>query len=72
MTDFPGATPNTAKFLLWQKLAQLTSSLKGIVTFFFLLGHLKGLGFCNGLNVLMILASFDESVINSILIYFLK
>lgn len=38
MTDFPGATPNTAKFLLWQKLAQVTTSLKGIVTFFFSLG----------------------------------
>ena len=40
--------------------------------FFFLLGHPKGLGFCNGLNVLMILASFAESVIKSILICFLK
>lgn len=45
---------------------------EGHCDIFFLLGHPKGLGFCNGLNVLMILAAFDESVINSILIYFLK
>lgn len=70
MTDLPGVTPNTAKVLLWQKLMQLTTPLKGIVTFI-LLGHPKGVGFCNGLNVLMILASFAESVINSILICFL-
>jgi hypothetical protein len=71
MTDFPGVTPNTAKVLVWQKLMQLATPLKGNVTLIFG-GHLKGFGFCNVLNVLMILASFAESVINSILICFLK
>lgn len=70
MTDFPGVTPNTAKVLSWQKLMQLTTPLKAIVTFI-LLGHPKGFGFCNGLNVLMILALFSESAMKSILICFL-
>ena len=66
MTNFAGKTHAIFKLLLWQMLMQSTIFPEGFLSFIFLGEHPYGSGFCNRLNVLITLPSFDEPVINSV------
>ena len=66
MTNFTGMTHAIFKLLLWQMLMQSTVFPEGFLSFIFLGEHPSGSGFCNRLNVLITLPSFDEPVINSV------